>query len=116
MQFTVNWEIFDVEKFSYVRKLKHTNLVLIKPHNIMHTQFEQKYFNLKFLHVNFQKVKISRSTVCAVVTIYTCIIYRISSKRCRGATIYFSATAMRHLFEGGAYSRAAFNSVTGTHV
>ena len=32
------------------------------------------------------------------------------------ATIYFSATAMWHLFEGGAYSRAAFNSVTGTHV
>ena len=32
------------------------------------------------------------------------------------ATICFSATAMRHLFKGGAYSRAAFNSVTGTHV
>ena len=49
------------------------------------------------------------------------------------ATIYFSATAMRHLFEGsaysraalirgqrlfegGAYSRAAFNSVTGAHM
>ena len=27
-----------------------------------------------------------------------------------------SATAMRRLFEGSAYSRAAFNSVTGTHV
>ena len=32
------------------------------------------------------------------------------------ATICFSSTAMRRLFKGGAYSRAAFNSVTGTHV
>ena len=32
------------------------------------------------------------------------------------ATIYFSATATWRLFEGGAYSMAAFNSVTGTHV
>ena len=32
------------------------------------------------------------------------------------AAIYFDATEMQHLFEGGAYSRAVFNFVSGTHV
>ena len=32
------------------------------------------------------------------------------------ATIYFSATAMRRLFDDGTYSGVAFNSVTGTRV
>ena len=42
-------------------------------------------------------------------------IYRIPQKDA-AATLYFSTTAMQRLFEGGAYSRAAFNSITGAHV
>ena len=44
------------------------------------------------------------SILCNVI-----LAYRVSSKKC-------SATAMMHLFKGGAYSRAMFNSVTGAHL
>ena len=43
-------------------------------------------------------------------------LYTVFSRKDAAATIYFSATAMQRLFEGGAYSRALFNSVTGTHM
>ena len=43
-------------------------------------------------------------------------IYTVFPRKDVMSTIYFSANAMRRLFEGGAYSRAAFNSVTGTHM
>ena len=43
-------------------------------------------------------------------------LYTVFPRKDAAATIYFSATAMQRLFEGGAYSRVPFNSVTGTHI
>ena len=42
--------------------------------------------------------------------------YTIFPPKDAAATNYFNPTTMRRPLEGGAYSRAAFNSVAGTHV
>ena len=42
--------------------------------------------------------------------------YTVFPRRDASVTIYFGSTAMRRLFESDAYSRVAFNFVTGAHV
>ena len=57
-----------------------------------------------------------RFCLCAVLSTYVRMYSMYRHHKDAMATIYLSATAIRCLFEGSAYSRVMFNSVTGTHV